>query len=178
MRQDGMFSTKEKIVLSICRRRFPLFWDRFREDALQEVRTVAWARKNLRGVSFLKIAYRDLYCAALAYACRKSSTGNGGPGTWYLGEEPTEQILLPYPERSVEEQMVLEVYSLLLQSRSNRAGKRGRIAAMRGAILLTLTKFCGEDLNSAAKKVGLNYQAAKQARLRALRVLKEVRHAT
>jgi DnaJ-domain-containing protein 1 len=178
MRHDGMFSTKEKIALSICRRQFALFWDRFREDAFQESRAAAWAHRDLEGISFLRATYRDLYKASLAYACRKSSTGNGGPGTWYLSEEPTEQILLPCPEKSVEEQMVLEVYGRLLRSRSNRAGKRGRMAAMQGAILLTLTKFYGEDLNSAAKKVGLNYQAAKQARLRALRVLKEEQHAT
>ena len=169
--------SKEKIAVAMCRRRFPLFWEQFREDALQEARAAAWAHRGLEGVSFLRAAYRDLYKASLAYACRKSSTGNGGPGGWYLAEEPrAEGIFLPGPAKSVEEQMALEVYGLLLRSRACRAGERGRMAAMRGAILFVLTEFCGEDLRSAAEKVGLSYQAAKQARLRALRVLREVRH--
>jgi hypothetical protein len=160
----------------MCRRRFPLFWERFREDALQEARAAAWAHRGLEGASFLRATYRDLYKASLAYACRKSSTGNGGQGGWYLAEEPTAEIVPSPSSKSIEEQMALEVYGLLLRSRAYRAGERGRMAAMRGAILFVLTEFCGEDLRSAAEKVGLSYQAAKQARLRALRVLREVRH--
>ena len=167
--------SRDRIAAAMCRRRFPLFWDRFREDALQEARATAWAHRGLEGTPLLRAVYRDLYCAALAYACRKSSTGNGGPGNWYLAEEPGAEGIFPAaPAKSVEEQRALEVYGLLLRSRAYRAGERGRMAAMRGAILFVLTEFCGEDLRSAAEKVGLSYQAAKQARLRALRVLREV----
>jgi hypothetical protein len=161
------------VSVAIARRRFPFLLDRFRADTIQECARIAqeWTR-TIIDKDFLRFVGRELYQMACNYGMLREKE------QWTERHPSPDQnhieLSTSLPVNGID---VIVTYEKLLESRETK-GQRQKTAAMRAAILVVLfdpdksSRGAEWNLKTGAKALGIGYQAAKQLRLNALKILK------